>query len=136
MSACSNSRAVSRSRLFAATRRQARKRRAFMGRAIRNRTGAHGRGEPPRDPAAAWTWRSSTTNSTAARAFHSKALQSKSDKFREQLRRATVGLIDKRAWSAQARRTSARQRQALVGWLDTIRRIGKGHGIRVWTSSR
>src|SRR6267378_4531905 len=25
--------------------------------AIRNRTGAHGRGEPPRDPAVAWTWR-------------------------------------------------------------------------------
>src|SRR5207247_5161091 len=47
------------------------------------------------------------------------------------LRRVTVSLIDKRAWSAQARRTSPRQRQALVGWLDTIRRIGKGHGIRV-----
>jgi very-short-patch-repair endonuclease len=47
------------------------------------------------------------------------------------LRRVTVELIDKRSWSSQARRTSSRQRQALVGWLDTIRRIGKGHGIRV-----
>jgi hypothetical protein len=26
---------------------------------------------------------------------------------------------------------SSRQRQALVGWLDTIRRTAKGHGIRV-----
>src|SRR5437016_642986 len=60
-----------------------------------------------------------------------EGLQTKSEKLREQLRRFTVGLIDKRAWSAQARRTSSRQRQALVGWLDTIRRIGKGHGIRV-----
>src|SRR5258708_13196483 len=60
-----------------------------------------------------------------------EVLQVKSEKLREQLRRVTVELIDKRSWSAQARRTSSRQRQALVGWLDTIRRIGKGHGIRV-----
>src|SRR5882762_9170500 len=99
--------------------------------AIRNRTGAHGRGEPPRDPAAAWTWRQLNDELDRRASVSLEALQSKSDKFREQLRRATVGLIDKRAWSAQARRTSARQRQALVGWLDTIRRIGKGHGIRV-----
>src|SRR5207245_4483702 len=60
-----------------------------------------------------------------------ETLPTKREKLREQLRRVTVSLIDKRAWSAQARRTSPRQRQALVGWLDTIRRIGKGHGIRV-----
>ena len=99
--------------------------------AIRNRTGAHGRGEPPRDPAAAWTWRQLNDELDRRASVSLEALQTKSDKFREQLRRVTVGLIDRRAWSAQARRTSSRQRQALVGWLDTIRRIGKGHGIRV-----
>jgi very-short-patch-repair endonuclease len=99
--------------------------------AIRNRTAAHGRGEPPRDPAAAWTWRQLNDELDRRASVSLEALQSKSEKFREQLRRVTVGLIDKRAWSAQARRTSSRQRQALVGWLDTIRRIGKGHGIRV-----
>src|SRR5436309_2806246 len=99
--------------------------------AIRNRTGAHGRGEPPRDPAAAWTWRQLNDELDRRAGVSLEALQTKSEKFREQLRRVTVGLIDKRAWSAQARRTSSRQRQALVGWLDTIRRIGKGHGIRV-----
>jgi very-short-patch-repair endonuclease len=98
---------------------------------IRNRTGAHGRGEPPRDPAAAWTWRQLNDELDRRSGVSLEALQSKSEKLREQLRRVTVGLIDKRAWSAQARRTSSRQRQALVGWLDTIRRIGKGHGIRV-----
>jgi very-short-patch-repair endonuclease len=99
--------------------------------AIRNRTGAHGRGEPPRDPAGAWTWRQINDELDRRAGVSLEALQSKSEKFREQLRRVTVSLIDKRAWSAQARRTSSRQRQALVGWLDTIRRIGKGHGIRV-----
>src|SRR5712671_6458881 len=99
--------------------------------AIRNRTGAHGRGEAPRDPAAAWIWRQLNDELDRRAGVSLEALQTKSEKFREQLRRVTVGLIDKRAWSAQARRTSSRQRQALVGWLDTIRRIGKGHGVRV-----
>jgi very-short-patch-repair endonuclease len=99
--------------------------------AIRNRASVHGRGEPPRDPAAAWIWRQLNDELDRRSGVSLEALQTKSEKFREQLRRVTVGLIDKRAWSAQARRTSSRQRQALVGWLDTIRRIGKGHGIRV-----
>ncbi len=99
--------------------------------AIRNRTGVHGRGEPPRDVAAAWTWRQLNDELDRRSGVSLEALQAKSEKMREQLRRATVELIDKRSWSSQARRTSSRQRQALVGWLDTIRRIGKGHGIRV-----
>jgi len=99
--------------------------------AIRNRTGAHGRGEPPRDVAAAWTWRQLNDELDRRASVSLEALQAKSEKRSEQLRRATVELIDKRSWSSQARRTSSRQRQALVGWLDTIRRIGKGHGIRV-----
>jgi very-short-patch-repair endonuclease len=99
--------------------------------AIRNRTAVHGRGEPPRDPAAAWSWRQLNDELDRRAGVSLETLQSKSEKLREQLRRATVGLIEKRAWSSQAHRTSSRQRQALVGWLDTIRRIGKGHGIRV-----
>jgi very-short-patch-repair endonuclease len=99
--------------------------------AIRNRTGVHGRGEPPRDAASAWTWRQLNDELDRRAGVSLEALQAKSEKLREQLRRATVELIDKRSWGSQARRTSSRQRQALVGWLDTIRRIGKGHGIRV-----
>src|SRR5438552_2074022 len=99
--------------------------------AIRNRTGVHGRGEPPRDAASAWTWRQLNDELDRRASVSLEALQAKSEKLREQLRLATVELIDKRSWSSQARRTSPRQRQALVGWLDTIRRIGKGHGIRV-----
>ncbi|HEY6264236.1 MAG TPA: AAA domain-containing protein [Candidatus Acidoferrum sp.] len=99
--------------------------------AIRNRTGVHGRSEPPRDPAFAWTWRQLNDELDRRASVSLEALQAKSEKLREQLRRVTVELIDKCSWSSQARRTSSRQRQALVGWLDTIRRIGKGHGIRV-----
>src|SRR5882757_1802089 len=99
--------------------------------AIRNRTGIHGRSEPPRDAASAWTWRQLNDELDRRSSVSLETLQRKSEKLREQLRRTTVELIDKRSWASQARRTSSRQRQALVGWLDTIRRIGKGHGIRV-----
>ena len=99
--------------------------------AIRNRTAIHGRGEPPRDAAAAWRWRQLNDELDRRASVSLESLQSKNEKLREQLRRVTVELINKRAWASQARRTSSRQRQALVGWLDTIRRIGKGHGMRV-----
>jgi very-short-patch-repair endonuclease len=99
--------------------------------AIRNRTGMHGRGEPPRDVASAWTWRQLNDEFDRRSGVSLDALQTKNEKLREQLRRVTVELIDKRSWGSQGRRTSSRQRQALVGWLDTIRRIGKGHGVRV-----
>jgi very-short-patch-repair endonuclease/DNA polymerase III delta prime subunit len=99
--------------------------------AIRNRTGVHGRGEPPRDAASAWTWRQLNDELDRRGSISLEALQAKNEKLHEQLRRVTVELIDKCSWSSQARRTSSRQRQALVGWLDTIRRIGKGHGVRV-----
>src|SRR6266478_312799 len=99
--------------------------------AIRNRTGVHGRSEPPRDAASAWTWRQLNDELDRRAGVSLETLQAKSEKLCEQLRRATVELIDKRSWASQAHRTSSRQRQALVGWLDTIRRIGKGHGIRV-----
>jgi very-short-patch-repair endonuclease len=99
--------------------------------AIRNRTGVHGRGEPPRDAACAWTWRQLNDELDRRSGVSLETLQTNSEKLREQLRRVTVELINKRSWAAQALRTSSRQRQALVGWLDTIRRIGKGHGIRV-----
>jgi len=99
--------------------------------AIRNRTGIHGRGEPPGNSVSAWTWRQLNDELDRRASVSLEDLQTKGEKLREQLRRTTVELIDKRAWASQARRTSSRQRQALVGWLDTIRRIGKGHGIRV-----
>jgi very-short-patch-repair endonuclease len=99
--------------------------------AIRNRSGVHGRGEPPRDAPSAWAWRQLNDELDRRDSVSLEVLQAKSEKLQEQLRRVTVELIDKHAWSSQARRTSSRQRQALVGWLDTIRRIGKGHGIRV-----
>src|SRR2546428_12225425 len=99
--------------------------------AIRNRTGAPGRGEPPRDPAAAWTWRQLNDELDRRASVSLEPRHPKRENPREHLRRVPPAPRPRRPWPWQARRTSPRQRQALVGWLDTIRRIGKGHGIRV-----
>jgi hypothetical protein len=99
--------------------------------AIRNGSGVHGRAQPPGDPETAWIWRQLVRELDRRASVSLEQLQAKNDKLREQLRRVTVDLIDRRAWDFQAKRTTSRQRQALIGWLDTVRRIGKGTGIRV-----
>lgn len=99
--------------------------------AIRRREGVHGMGDLPGDVEQAWQWRQLNEELELRSATSLEALQSESEKLREKLRRVTVDLIDRRAWMLQAQRTSAQQRQALIGWLDTIRRIGKGTGLRV-----
>ncbi|HZR27597.1 MAG TPA: AAA domain-containing protein [Terriglobales bacterium] len=98
---------------------------------IRNRESVHGGGEIPGDAMRAWSWRRLNDELERRAGASLDALQSQSEKLREQLRQVTINLIDRRAWAHQARRTSPHQRQALIGWLDTIRRIGKGTGIRV-----
>jgi very-short-patch-repair endonuclease len=99
--------------------------------AIRNRKGIHGRREVPGDASSAWLWRQISDELDRRAGVALESLQTNSERLREQLQRVTVELIDRRAWAFQARRTSSHQRQSLVGWLDTIRRIGKGHGVRV-----
>jgi very-short-patch-repair endonuclease len=103
----------------------------LWARSVRNRDGIHGSGTIPGDPAQAWTWRRLTNELEQRWSTSLEDLQDQSEKLREKLRRVTVDLIDRRAWAFQAGRTSAQQRQSLIGWLDTIRRIGKGTGIRV-----
>jgi very-short-patch-repair endonuclease len=98
---------------------------------IRQRQGIHGGHEIPGDPARAWVWRQLNDELERRGCVSLEALQGQSEILRDKLRRVTVDLIDRRAWTFQARRTSAQQRQALIGWLDTIRRIGKGTGLRV-----
>jgi very-short-patch-repair endonuclease len=99
--------------------------------AIRSRSGVHGQSAPPGDPAEAWTWRQLHDELEKRARVSLEELQSSIERCSEQIRQATIDLIDNRAWAYQADRTSLLQRQALIGWLDTIRKIGKGTGIRV-----
>lgn len=98
--------------------------------AIRERRGPHGHVEPPGAPLAAWCWRQLHDELERRGRVQLADVQAKIDTTGEHLRRTTAELIERRAWAAQVRRTTLPQQQALVGWLDTVRRIGKGTGRR------
>jgi very-short-patch-repair endonuclease len=99
--------------------------------AIRSRIGLHAAPSQQGNPADAWIWRQLHDELETRANISLEELQSSIDRCAEDLRSITVELIDRRAWAFQAKRTSLAQRQALIGWLDTIRKIGKGTGIRV-----
>jgi very-short-patch-repair endonuclease len=98
--------------------------------AIRARTGAHASANVPGDPSQAWTWRQIQGELDRRASVSIDELQNSIERAAAQMQATTIDLIDNLAWMFQARRTSLPQRQALIGWLDTIRKIGKGTGIR------
>jgi very-short-patch-repair endonuclease len=98
--------------------------------AIRARSGPHASATVPGDPSQAWTWRQIQDELDRRASVSIDGLQTSIERLAAQLQATTIDLIDNRAWTFQARRTSLPQRQALIGWLDTIRKIGKGTGIR------
>lgn len=98
--------------------------------AIRNRIGVHGSNALPGDPEAAWLWRQLNNEVIHRASVSIQNLQEQLAARSEELRRITAALIEKRAWAAQLRRTSLEQRQALIGWLNTMRRLGRGTGRR------
>ncbi|MGB7682078.1 MAG: AAA domain-containing protein [Candidatus Acidiferrales bacterium] len=99
--------------------------------AIRDRVGVHGARELPGDPNAAWLWLQLRLELEKRGSISLEELQQDMEGLKERIRSVTVELIDRRAWGFQANRTSVFQRQALIGWLDTIGKIRKGYGVRV-----
>ena len=99
--------------------------------AIQDRRGLHGEAVPPGDVLAAWRWRQLQDELERRGKVQLSVLQAKMESLSEELRRCTAKLIERRAWAAQVQRTTLKQQQALVGWQDIVRRIGKGTGVRV-----
>jgi len=98
---------------------------------IRSRLGDHGRDEVPGDPLAAWEWAQINEELDRRNRLDIEAISEQIEQVRDRLSKVTIELIDRRAWAGQVRRTSLPQKQALMGWLDTVRRIGRGYGKRV-----
>jgi very-short-patch-repair endonuclease len=98
--------------------------------AIRNREAQHAGGVPPGNPTDAWQWRQLHDELERRGRVSLETLQERIDKLGKQLRETTAELTEKKAWLAQARRTSLEQRQALRGWKEFMRRVGRGTGIR------
>ena len=100
------------------------------GLAITNRDGLHRNTTAPERITEAWIWRQLKDELTRRDQASLVEVQTELERAQRDLRELTAQLIDRAAWESQSRRTSLTQRQALIGWLDTVRRIGKGTGKR------
>jgi very-short-patch-repair endonuclease len=97
---------------------------------IRARASVHGSASVPGDVNAAWRWRQLEDELNRRDAVSLPDLLRRLDERRGILRELTAELADRRAWRAQATRTSLPQRQALMGFASAKKRIGKGTGKR------
>jgi very-short-patch-repair endonuclease len=96
--------------------------------AILNRSSEHGKDKLPGDPIAAWEWRQLNDELDRRSEVDIQQLKENAENLALQIKQATIKLIEQRAWANQVRRTTHQDRQLLIGWYDTLRRIGKGTG--------
>lgn len=95
---------------------------------IRNKKGIHGDTEPPGSAKQAWEWKQLNDELDRRALLSIAELQEQIRIYSADLRSITAGLVEKRAWAAQARRVGDEQRLALQGWKMTMKKIGKGTG--------
>jgi very-short-patch-repair endonuclease/cellulose biosynthesis protein BcsQ len=101
--------------------------------AIGARIDAHAEAQPRPRIKDAWRWRQFSDELDQRAAVSLRDLQDRLSRIEHNIRTCTAELIEQKAWAAQLRRTerNLQQKQALVGWLDTVKKMGKGTGIRV-----
>jgi very-short-patch-repair endonuclease len=99
--------------------------------AIRGRSGIHAGDVPPGDAQKAWLWLQLDDRLDEIAEESVADIQSEIERNAADLQMLTAELIETSAWMYQIGRTELKQKQALNGWVQTMRRIGKGTGKRV-----
>ncbi|HEY0702898.1 MAG TPA: AAA domain-containing protein [Candidatus Acidoferrales bacterium] len=99
--------------------------------AIRDRLPPHDKRNLPGNAEDAWLVQQLRLELKRRASVSLEDLQIEIEEVKRRLRSVTVELIDRLSWGFQVKRTSLAQQQALIGWLDTWRAIGAGHGVRV-----
>lgn len=98
--------------------------------AIRLRQGLHGDGKPPGSVQEAWRWIQISEELDFRSEANLDLLQRRVVSLRQQARRTTTKLIDRKAWAHQVRRSSGAPKQALMGYRKVLNKIGAGTGKR------
>lgn len=98
--------------------------------ALRQRAGLHAQATAPGSIFDAWKWRQYQQELERRSELDERSLVRQLEQFKKNLRDTTAELIECKAWSAEMDRIDLPARQALTGWSDTIKKIGKGTGIR------
>ena len=98
--------------------------------AVRERRAPHDVGAPPGSVAAAWQLRQWSEELDRRSAKDLDRLQNDVHRLRDEVLRVTAQLVERKAWASQIRKTDLTMKQALIGWEQTVKRIGKGTGKR------
>ena len=98
--------------------------------AIRHRRAGHGADAAPGDIGPAWTWAQWSSALERHLALDPDVLQRQLTEAAADLRLVEREYAASLAWLAQKLRTTDIQMQSLTGWVDTVRKIGKGTGKR------
>jgi very-short-patch-repair endonuclease len=98
--------------------------------AIARRELQHGGSSVPGQAEAAWRWRQLAQELDRRAKLDEQALSARLESLQDQLRRTTARMVDRFTWVAQHEHTSLPQQQALVGWVQAVKKVGKGTGRR------
>ncbi len=98
--------------------------------AIIARRSPHDQNQPPGDPIRAWEWKQLVQALDSRKGRTASDLIAEIQGLRRRLRDETTQLIDRRAWGMQAKNTDHAARQALNGYVELVKKIGKGTGRR------
>jgi very-short-patch-repair endonuclease len=98
--------------------------------AINARQSPHGQNQPPGDPIRAWEWKQLVQAIDERTGRTASELIAEIQGLRRRLRDETTQLIDRLAWGMQAKNTDHAARQALNGYVELMKRIGRGTGRR------
>ncbi|HVA80522.1 MAG TPA: AAA domain-containing protein [Candidatus Binataceae bacterium] len=99
--------------------------------AITQRDGIHGAAQPPGDSTTAWRWRQWHDELERRASVSISDLQQRLQVTQDELRSLAAQIIENETWAAQRERTMLQSQQALMGYVQTIRKVGKGTGKRV-----
>lgn len=98
---------------------------------IAQRHKPHDSTQPPGDATSAWRWRQWLQELERRAAVSMTELQQRLDRTEDDLRQLAAQIIEHETWAAQRERTGLQSQQALMGFVQTIRKVGKGTGKRV-----
>jgi superfamily I DNA and/or RNA helicase len=99
--------------------------------AIRNRIGIHESTNLPENIALAWKWRQLKNQLDRINSYDPNEIQKHIERINNQLMDNAKKLAYEKAWYKKISNTRIEQTQAIEGWRQTIRQIGKGFGRRV-----
>lgn len=95
---------------------------------IKKREGIHGNTSVPRHIELAWKWNQLNNQINRINSHDPNIIQREIDEINELLMRNARELAYEKAWYHQINNTTTEQTQAIRGWRQTMKQVGKGTG--------